>query len=258
MKLGVTRLSSAVRLALSLGAVMAVGASGTAFAQDQSTTTQTTSTTPPAPQKASTLQTVVVTGSHIRRVDLETASPVVTIDRAAIKASGKLTLGDLVQDLPAVTGGNTNPQVNNGGGTGATSIGLRGLGPNRTLILVDGHRVMGISLGGVITTPVNGDAPDANSIPAAMIDHIDVLTTGASSIYGSDAVGGVVNFILRKDYQGAEFSTNFGQSDHDDGEQQGYTFTFARRPTRAASWAASTTTRRMALRPAVALSPGMP
>ena len=226
MKLGVTRLSSAVRLALSLGAVMAVGASGTAFAQDQSTTTQTTSTTPPAPQKASTLQTVVVTGSHIRRVDLETASPVVTIDRAAIKASGKLTLGDLVQDLPAVTGGNTNPQVNNGGGTGATSIGLRGLGPNRTLILVDGHRVMGISLGGVITTPVNGDAPDANSIPAAMIDHIDVLTTGASSIYGSDAVGGVVNFILRKDYQGAEFSTNFGQSDHDDGEQQGYTFTF--------------------------------
>jgi outer membrane receptor protein involved in Fe transport len=225
MKLRVAKLSSAVRLSLSLGAVMAIGAAGTAFAQDQSTTTQST-TTPIAPQKASTLQTVVVTGSHIRRVDLETASPVVTIDRAAIKASGKLTLGDLVQDLPAVTGGNTNPQVNNGGGTGATSIGLRGLGPNRTLILVDGHRIMGISLGGVITTPVNGDAPDVNSIPAAMIDHIDVLTTGASSVYGSDAVGGVVNFILRKDYQGAEFTTNFGQSDHNDGEQQGYTFTF--------------------------------
>ena len=210
MKLGVKKLSSAVQLALSLGAVIAVGASSTAFAQDQSTPTQG-NTNPATPAKASTLQTVVVTGSHIRRVDLETASPVVTIDRAAIQASGKLTLGDLVQDLPAVTGGNTNPQVNNSGGTGASSIGLRGLGPNRTLILVDGHRV---------------NNTDPNSIPAAMIDHIDVLTTGASSVYGSDAVGGVVNFILRKDYQGAEFSTNFGESDHNDGEQQGYSFTF--------------------------------
>jgi outer membrane receptor protein involved in Fe transport len=213
MKLGVKKLSSAVQLALSLGTVIAVGASSTAFAQDQSTQPQS-NTSPAAPaQKASTLQTVVVTGSHIRRVDLETASPVVTIDRAAIQASGKLTLGDLVQDLPAVTGGNTNPQVNNSGGTGASSIGLRGLGPNRTLIL--GHRVLATATG-----------VDPNSIPASMIDHIDVLTTGASSIYGSDAVGGVVNFILRKDYQGAEFSTNFGQSDHNDGGQQGYSFTF--------------------------------
>jgi outer membrane cobalamin receptor len=188
MKLGVKKLSSAVQLALSLGAVIAVGASSTAFAQDQSTPTQG-NTNPATPAKASTLQTVVVTGSHIRRVDLETASPVVTIDRAAIQASGKLTLGDLVQDLPAVTGGNSNPQVNNSGGTGASSIGLRGLGPNRTLILVDGHRVIGTTTFGV----------DPNGIPAAMIDHIDVLTTGASSVYGSDAVGGVVNFILRED-----------------------------------------------------------
>jgi len=210
MELEVLKLSSAVRLALSLGAVIALGASSTAFAQDQSTPTQD-NTNPATPAKASTLQTVVVTGSHIRRVDLETASPVVTIDRAAIQSSGKLTLGDLVQDLPAVTGGNTNPSVNNSGGTGASSIGLRGLGPNRTLILVDGHRV---------------NNTDPNSIPASMIDHIEVLTTGASSIYGSDAVGGVVNFILRKDYQGAEFSTNFGQSGHNDGEQVGYNFTF--------------------------------
>ena len=214
MELEVIKLSSAVRLALSLVAVIAVGASSTTFAQDQFIPMQG-NTKPAAPQKASNLQTVVVTGSHIRRVDLETASPVVTIDRAAIQASGKLTLGDLVQDLPAVTGGNTNPQVNNSGGTGASSIGLRGLGPNRTLILVDGHRVLATATG-----------VDPNSIPASMIDHIDVLTTGASSVYGSDAVGGVVNFILRKNYQGAEFSTNFGQSDHNDGAQQGYTFTF--------------------------------
>ena len=73
------------------------------------------------------LETITVTGSNIRRVDIETSNPVVTIDRATIEKTGKLTLGDLVQQLPAVTGPNTNPQVNNGGGTGFSSIGLRGL-----------------------------------------------------------------------------------------------------------------------------------
>lgn len=207
MKLGVTKLSSAVRLALSLGAVIAAGSAGTVFAQDAAGGQADQKSS----DKTTNLQTVVVTGSHIRRVDMETSNPVVTIDSAAIKASGKMTLGDLVQQLPAMTGGNVNPQVNNGGGSGSSSIGLRGLGPNRTLILVDGHRVLN---------------KDPNSIPAAMIERIEVLTTGASSVYGSDAIGGVVNFVLKKDYQGAQFSTNFGESDHNDGQSQGYTFTF--------------------------------
>jgi outer membrane receptor protein involved in Fe transport len=162
-------------------------------------------------QKGQALDTIVVTGSNIRRVDIETANPVITIDRAAILQSGKLTLGDLVQDLPAVTGGNTNPQVNNGGGAGSASIGLRGLGGARTLVLIDGHRI------------VNGDP---NSIPANMIERIEVLTDGASSVYGSDAIAGVVNFILRSNYQGAEFSTDYGISDHDDGQRNGYHFVF--------------------------------
>ena len=208
MKLGVKNLSSAVRLALSLGAVIAVGASSTAFAQDTGTPD---AANPPSQKKAQTLQTVVVTGSHIRRVDLETSNPVVTIDAAAIKASGKLTLGDIVQDLPAVTGGNTNPQVNNSGGSGASSIGLRGLGAQRTLVLINGKRIIN---------------QDPNSIPADMIERIEVLTDGASSVYGSDAIGGVVNFILKKDYQGATVSTNYGESDHNDGASQGVTFTF--------------------------------
>ena len=93
-----------------------------------------------ADQKSQSLETIVVTGSNIRRVDIETANPVVTIDKAAIQQSGKLTLGGLVQDLPAVTGPVTNPRVNNGGGTGASTISLRGLGSTRTLILVNGHR----------------------------------------------------------------------------------------------------------------------
>ena len=214
MKLGVKKLSSAVRLALSLGAVIAVGASGTAFAQDtsgqQSTSDQSTQNQP-SQQKASTLQTVVVTGSNIRRVDLETSNPVVTINADQIKATGKLTLGDIVQELPAVTGGNVNPQVNNGGGTGGSSIGLRGLGSQRTLVLIDGKRIIN---------------EDPNSIPADMIERIEVLTDGASSVYGSDAVAGVVNFIMKKDDQGAQISLNYGESDHNDGATTGYSFVF--------------------------------
>ncbi|HUW52699.1 MAG TPA: TonB-dependent receptor plug domain-containing protein [Rhodanobacter sp.] len=152
-----------------------------------------------------------MTGSNIRRVDLETSNPVVTIDAAQIKATGKLTLGDLLQQLPAVTGGAVNPQVNNSGGTGGTSISLRGLGSQRTLILIDGKRIIN---------------QDPNSIPADMIERIEVLTDGASSVYGSDAIGGVVNFILKKDYQGAQVSVNYGESDHSDGASRGYTFTF--------------------------------
>ncbi|HZX91750.1 MAG TPA: TonB-dependent receptor plug domain-containing protein, partial [Rudaea sp.] len=164
-----------------------------------------------ADQKSQSLETIVVTGSNIRRVDIETANPVVTIDKAAIQQSGKLTLGDLVQDLPAVTGPVTNPRVNNGGGTGASTISLRGLGSTRTLVLVNGHRYF---------------YGDVNAIPADAIERIEVLTDGASSVYGSDAVGGVVNFILRSNYQGAEFSADYGISDRDDGQRQGYHFIF--------------------------------
>ncbi|CAM5583556.1 TonB-dependent receptor OS=Rhodanobacter lindaniclasticus OX=75310 GN=B1991_18365 PE=3 SV=1 [Rhodanobacter lindaniclasticus] len=167
--------------------------------------------TPPNAKQAQTLQTVVVTGSLIRRVDLETSNPVITIDRAQITASGKMTLGDLIQQLPAMTGGNVNPQVNNGGGTGASTVNLRGLGSNRTLVLVNGRRLM---------------SKDPNAIPAEAIDRIEVLPTGASATYGSDAIGGVVNFILRKDYQGAQFSASVGESDRGDGDQSGYSFTF--------------------------------
>ena len=157
------------------------------------------------------LETITVTGSNIRRVDIETSNPVITIDRAAIEKSGKLTLGDLVQSLPAVTGPNTNPQVNNSGGSGFTSIGLRGLGSQRTLVLINGHRYL---------------SGDPNAIPANMVDRIEVLTDGASSVYGSDAIAGVVNFILRSDYQGAELALDYGISDKDDGQSSGYQFTF--------------------------------
>lgn len=211
MNLDTNKLSSAVRLALTLGAVATAGVAGSAMAQD-------TATTPPSGTKAKELQTIVVTGSRIRRVDIETSNPVISISRQAIQSTGSMTLGSVIQAIPANTGSFANPQTNNGGGTGASGVNLRGLGSNRTLVLINGNRVI----------PSGALAPtvDLNSIPKDMIERVEVLSDGASAIYGSDAIGGVVNIITRKNYQGAEFSTDYGISDHSDGARQGYSFTF--------------------------------
>jgi len=204
MNLDTNKLSSAVRLALTLGAVATAGVAGSAMAQD-------TTTTPPSSTKAKELQTIVVTGSRIRRVDIETSNPVISISRQAIQSTGSLTLGSVIQAIPANTGSFANPQTNNGGGTGASTVNLRGLGSNRTLVLLNGNRIIN---------------SDLNSIPTSMVESVEVLSDGASAIYGADAIGGVVNIITRRNYQGAEFSTDYGISDHSDGARQGYSFTF--------------------------------
>ena len=193
--------SSMAGVALALG-----GVAGAAFAQS---TDQTTA--PPQDQKPQTLQTIVVTGSHIRRVDLETSNPVVAVTSQQIKQTGKLTLGDIVQSLPVMTGSSENPTINNGGGSGSSLVALRGLGTARTLILVNGQRIIN---------------KDLNTIPTSAVERIEVLTDGASAVYGSDAIGGVVNIILKTNYQGAEFGLDYGISDHDDGARRGYHFTF--------------------------------
>jgi len=213
MKLDRNELSKAVRMALSMSAVAAVGAAGTAYAQDQNATQDQNN----QPQ---TLQTIVVTGSHIRRVDLETSNPVVAVSAQQIAATGKMTLGDVMQKLPVITGGIQTPNVNNGGGSGQTLVGLRGLGSSRTLVLVDGQRVLS---SGAAT---NGAGVDLNTIPASAVERIEVLTDGASAVYGSDAIGGVINIILKSNYQGAQFSANYGISDRDDGARRGFSFTF--------------------------------
>ena len=193
-------LSHAVKFALTT-ALLACSAH--AFAQDAVADT-------PNPEKAKNLEGVTVTGSRIRRVDVETANPVVTIDRAQIAATGKPTLGDLVQELPSIAGNATNANTNNGGGTGAATISLRGMGDKRTLILVNGMRLA---------------YNDVNSIPANMIDRVEVLSDGASAIYGSDAIGGVVNFILRDRFDGVQFTGDFAESGHSDGFRRNFTLT---------------------------------
>ena len=174
--------------------------------------------TAPAPeqgQKATTLDTITVTGSRIKRTDIETSSPVFQIDRQAIDATGAQTIGSFIQSVPSMAGAATNPSVNNGGsgpggpnpsGTGAATISLRGLTEERTLILINGRRIV---------------TNDVNSIPMSMVERVEILKDGASAIYGSDAVGGVVNFILRRNFEGSQVAVDYGISDQDDGERYG-------------------------------------
>ena len=208
MQIDQNRLSLAVRAALSLASVVALGVGGSVHAQDQASS--------PEQDAAKKLDAVVVTGSRIRRVDLETSNPVITVTAAEIESSGKATLGDVIQNLPAITGGLLTPTVNNHNAPGAqpagrTLAGLRGLGSNRTLLLVDGQRVLNA---------------DLNSIPTAAVERLEVLTDGASSVYGSDAIGGVINVILKSNYQGTQITANYGLSDRDDGEKRGGSFVF--------------------------------
>lgn len=155
---------------------------------------------------ANSLDTITVTGTRIKRVDAETSSPVYKIDRQAIEATGAMTIGQFIQQVPSVSGAATNPAVNNGGGTGEAYISLRGLNEDRTLILINGHRVV---------------SKDVNAIPMAMIENVEILKDGASAIYGSDAIGGVVNFITKKNFDGTKVQVDYGVAGEGDGERRG-------------------------------------
>jgi iron complex outermembrane receptor protein len=177
--------------------------------------------TAPAATPEPALEEVVVTGSRIRRIDVETANAVFVVDSNTIQESGIQTVGDLLQRIPSVSGKGTTPNVNNGGGFGSSTIELRGLDARRTLVLVDGRRQ------GIVGDP-SVSATDVNQIPLNLIDHIEVLKEGAGAIYGSDAVGGVVNFITRKDVNGVELGGSYGRTGRSDGEQDGFNLIFGK------------------------------
>ncbi len=166
-------------------------------------------------------QEVIVTGSRIRRVDTETANPVLTISSQQIQQTGAQTVGELIMQLPTINGAATNPSVNNGGGFGESYIELRGLDAKRTLVLLDGRRI------GLIGDPGSGtSAVDINQIPLEAIDHVEVLKEGAGAVYGSDAIAGVVNFITKKDANGLEIGADFGKTTHGDGQHHDVYATF--------------------------------
>ena len=157
--------------------------------------------------KRSATEEIVVTGSRIRRKDLTTPAPVTVISRDQVQASGKVSIGDFLQTIPE-QGNSTNTAVNNGG-DGTVNVALRSLGQNRTLVLVDGKRMV-FGAGGNGGTLAS--AVDLNAIPISAIERVEILKDGASSLYGSDAIAGVVNIITRKKANGTEVSGYTGTS----------------------------------------------
>jgi iron complex outermembrane receptor protein len=159
----------------------------------------------------SQMKQVIVTGSSIKRIDGESALPVQVLKRADIERSGATTTEELVKQLSSLSSSGSSTTVANSSGYGGGSIAtvsLRGLGGGRTLVLVNGRRV---SVYGGGSTGAAGSSVDINSIPLSAIERVEVLKDGASAVYGSDAIAGVVNFILRKDYKGVEISAGDGQ-----------------------------------------------
>lgn len=152
--------------------------------------------------EATQVEAVVITGSRIVRQDYDAISPITTVDSETIELTSTLSVESLLNELPQVVAGNMRTS-NNSGGEDFATVDLRGLGPSRTLVLVNGERVPASSTTGVV---------DLNTIPSALIQRVEVVTGGASAVYGSDAMSGVVNFILKDDYEGAEMSATYGAS----------------------------------------------
>jgi len=153
-------------------------------------------------------EVIFVTGSTIGRKTLTAPAPLTILDRELLRASGQAMIGDVIQQLPEQSSG-ANAQVNVGG-DGSTRIDLRGLGAFRTLTLINGRRVVPNGMGANV--PV-----DLNMIPLAIVERVEVLKDGASAVYGSDAIGGVVNVITRSDFEGSEASLYTGAAQRGDG-----------------------------------------
>ena len=158
-------------------------------------------------QQEMLVEEVVVTGSRIQKANLVSASPVTQVDAEEFKFQGTTRVEDLMRNLPQVYSNQNSSQSN--GATGTATLNLRNLGDERTLVLVNGRRLpAGSPIAG-------GTGADINQIPAALIQRVEVLTGGASATYGSDAVAGVVNFVMKDDFEGVEFDYQFSQYQHD-------------------------------------------
>src|SRR5690606_4869603 len=207
-------LARAVRLALVTG--VSTGAGGVAYAQDAG------------------LEQITVTGSRIPTNTLDAPRPVLMITRDNLEKQGFQNIADILQNLSAAGSPALSraAPLSAGENAGGSFIDLRGLAPQRTLVLLDGKR-LGISTSGF---------QDISSIPTAMIERIEVLKDGASSLYGSDAIGGVINIITRKNFDGIQGNAYAGQYDEGDGVVQKYDFIIGARGERSslslgAEWA---------------------
>jgi iron complex outermembrane receptor protein len=191
--------------ASTISAMLAGG--GVAHAQEQ-----------PTPQDQQGLEEITVTGSRIVRRDLEAASPIVTIDAQKFENSSTLAvesvLNQLPQFVPAGTQFTQGIQSTPTLSLGIGGVNLRGIGPNRTLVLIDGRRAQPSNAALLI---------DANTIPSAAIERVETITGGASAVYGADAMAGVVNFILKKDFEGVDMDLQTEMTEKHDGEETRFT-----------------------------------
>lgn len=201
-EIGNPRVRRAVRLALSGGTLAATF--GSAYAQQATTSASSTSET--------ALAEVVVTGSRIAAPNAASISPVSVVSAADIQETGYTQVADLLNQLPQVFADQGSSIIN--GGLGTETVNLRGLNTKRTLVLVDGFRL------GYGDPRAGGAGSDINQIPVALIDSVEVLTGGASSTYGADAVAGVVNFKLNDHFEGVKLVGNAGIYNHNNNNQQ--------------------------------------
>lgn len=187
-------LGKAVRFAMLALPASAIGVSSAVLAQED----------------VAKVERIEVTGSRIQRQDMETASPVTVIDAAAIRMEGFTSVDQLLQAQTSMAGAAVGATTNNGA-DGAAQVDLRGLGAERTLVLLNGRRMVNSGSGA-------DSAVDLNAIPVAMIARVEILKDGASAVYGSDAIAGVVNIITKKDFDGVQLDLNVSGTDKGDGE----------------------------------------
>ena len=190
-----SKIAKAVRLAMMFGAGTAIASAAPAFSAENG-----------AEQE---IEKIEVTGSRIKRTDLESAIPMTVFTSEDIDASGLTTIEDFIQNIPAMNGGSVGSTVNNGNPGFATAA-LRGLGSGRTLILINGRRY---------------NSNDLNFIPTSFIERVDVVRDGASTIYGSDAIAGVINFITKKNFEGVEVNAQYDITGKGDGETSKFSIT---------------------------------
>ena len=191
---------NALKGAMLTGTVAATFGAGSAQAQQAppATASNTADTT---------LQEVVVTGSRIKQPALEAVSPITAVSVAEIQQSGTTRIEDILNQLPQVVGDMGSALAN--GATGAATVSLRGLGCQRTLVLVNGRRLMPGD-----PTQAGTSCSDLNQIPSDLVEGVDILTGGASSVYGADAVAGVVNFKMNDHFEGVRLEAGDGMYNH--------------------------------------------
>ena len=209
--------TSALRSAVFIGfaTTLATGAMAQDTGEQDPPETLQSETEIESGQDAQEGQTLVVTGSRIRRPNLESSIPITSIGGEEFFQQGQTNIGDTLNELPQLR--STFGQQNAGrflGTTGLNLLDLRGLGTQRTLVLVNGRRHVAADILN------NAVSPDVNTIPNDLIERVDIVTGGNSAIYGSDAIAGVVNFILRRDFEGIQVRGQAGISEEGYGANQ--------------------------------------